>query len=349
MSTPATGPSVQTMTTKEDKKEIKFATIKPFDGKRENFQAFQANIGLYLLLNDETFKTDEKRILWILGFLQEGTASTWRNDYIRTHTKAGKLELAGETLEKFSKELNDSFYTSTEETDATNELKVLTQGNTPAEEFFTEFELLCGRAAIHNDKHKIDLLKGSIHQRLLQKILYSENLPNTYAEWREKAIRFDQNWRRAQAILGKPIPKDKGKDDKSQAPRYGNKYNPGRNNTRDPNAMEIDTMTSDERYSLLRKGACFNCKQTGHMAKDCPKKQTNPPRSNKPWWNDQNPRTGNKNYAESSGGSSHTSQKFNRETARKFIREIEWENEDEKTAFILNYDPEDYNGQQEDF
>jgi Zinc knuckle len=34
--------------------------------------------------------------------------------------------------------------------------------------------------------------------------------------------------------------------------------------------MVIDTLTMEERGSLLRQGKCFRCKKTGHMAKDCP-------------------------------------------------------------------------------
>ena len=36
--------------------------------------------------------------------------------------------------------------------------------------------------------------------------------------------------------------------------------------------MDVDSMTVEERAELLRKGACFICKQTGHIARTCPKK-----------------------------------------------------------------------------
>jgi len=43
--------------------------------------------------------------------------------------------------------------------------------------------------------------------------------------------------------------------------------------TRDPNAMDVDSMTIEERHDLMRKGACFFCKQPGHIATNCPKKK----------------------------------------------------------------------------
>jgi hypothetical protein len=39
--------------------------------------------------------------------------------------------------------------------------------------------------------------------------------------------------------------------------------------------MDIDRLGMDERTELMRKGACFNCRQVGHIAKDCPRKQWN--------------------------------------------------------------------------
>ena len=40
----------------------------------------------------------------------------------------------------------------------------------------------------------------------------------------------------------------------------------------DPNAMDIDAMTIKERDDLMKKGACFYCKQVGHVAQNCSKR-----------------------------------------------------------------------------
>ena len=37
---------------------------------------------------------------------------------------------------------------------------------------------------------------------------------------------------------------------------------------RDPDAMDIDRLSPEECSTLMRKGACFICKEPGHMAKD---------------------------------------------------------------------------------
>ena len=41
--------------------------------------------------------------------------------------------------------------------------------------------------------------------------------------------------------------------------------------------MDVDAMTVEERNDLMKRGACFFCKQPGHLSKECPKKKKNYP------------------------------------------------------------------------
>ena len=39
---------------------------------------------------------------------------------------------------------------------------------------------------------------------------------------------------------------------------------------RDPNAMDVDSMTTNKQAELMRKGTCFKCKKTRHRRDQCP-------------------------------------------------------------------------------
>ena len=53
-------------------------------------------------------------------------------------------------------------------------------------------------------------------------------------------------------------------------------FDPG---PKDPNAMDVDAMTTKERTKLMKKGLCFSCKKLGHLSQNCPNKtpRTSPP------------------------------------------------------------------------
>jgi Zinc knuckle len=47
----------------------------------------------------------------------------------------------------------------------------------------------------------------------------------------------------------------------------------------DVDGVAVNAMTAEEKADCMKQGACFFCKNTGHMAKTCPKKQGR----KKPW------------------------------------------------------------------
>jgi hypothetical protein len=78
---------------------------------------------------------------------------------------------------------------------------LLRQGTRPAEEFFVEFEEYKALAK-YNDEGYIAILKCNLSPGLVRHIYEFETVPVTYAKWKEYTLRFDQNYREYQALVG---------------------------------------------------------------------------------------------------------------------------------------------------
>ena len=104
---------------------------------------------------------------------------------------------------------------------------------------------------------------------ILQKIFAQLTIPKTIGEWDEQASQYDAQYRRVREILNRR----RGVSTTTQTkrtfttPRF----------TRDPNAMDIDRMTIEERNKHMKENRCFNCHKIGHRAKDCQQKGSNNP------------------------------------------------------------------------
>ena len=148
------------------------------------------------------------------------------------------------------------------------------------------------------------MFRWILNPSLAMKILTDPNKSNTLEDlkfrgvitqprWFSKAIQYDHIYRDARAAQRE----DRSSNYNSnktysfcQAVQKGNECS-WRNTKpapyRDLNAMDIDyiemaisAMTYKERGEFLKKGLCFNCKQPGHISRDCPKKNPNRSTSN---------------------------------------------------------------------
>ncbi|KIM75175.1 hypothetical protein PILCRDRAFT_13859 [Piloderma croceum F 1598] len=143
--------------------------------------------------------------------MTEGTPGQWAQNFIEkveAQATAGViLEAAWGTWAKFAAALKASFADPNKGKNSYNALEELTYSpGHSADEFLQEFETLAGRTgymgATPNDAHLIVLLEQKVPIRLLNKV-YNDVVPTTYADYKEKIIRYDNLNQKLKAITPK--------------------------------------------------------------------------------------------------------------------------------------------------
>lgn len=99
----------------------------------------------------------------------------------------------------------------------------------------------------------------------MEKINNLEQPPTTIEGWYKKASEFDNRFRQTKAIAermrGGSTNREKKKYNfRGNAPRYVPSV--------DPNAMNIDRLSMQEKDEHMKKGLCFECHKPGHRASD---------------------------------------------------------------------------------
>lgn len=252
----------------------------PFDGDRKKTETFLQECRVYLHINRGVYTTDEDKIIFILSFMNSKEALRWKQTYLRSIlTRDGDMNFPD--IQTFVQVLENYFQPANLGQDAAHQLNLLKQGKKTAEEVLTEFRLLSSQAGYvvetaTDHLHLIERIQRVLNASLVRKIRLMENPPTTIDGWVEKAIFFDNMYRSTMEVLEqkakeeRTIPRNKTNSSKKfDYPNYfGNRNTRTTRERNDPDAMDIDVMSTEKRFTLMKKGLCFICEKPGHLAKE---------------------------------------------------------------------------------
>lgn len=239
--------------------EIKVGQPKTFNGDLSVVKQWATLVTTYLYLNQEIYNTDEKKIIFTLSFMTEGTAASW------AHQKSSRAlavvnghHYGWGTWEQFKAEFDRAFNYGDHALRARQNLQSLRQTGS-VDKYISEFRTHWGVSGINENSALIGYFQTGIKPALMKQIFAMEHVPSTIEGWIEKASLFDSNFRMAQAI-------SRGNSYQTP-PQYQNKYKPYHGaKPRDPNAMDIDgvTLSREEKDRHFKEGLCFECGNKGH-------------------------------------------------------------------------------------
>ncbi len=167
-------------------------------------EEFWDSVLLYTCVNWKHYQAAERYIGFVLSFLTEGSAASWRRNYIKKHAEKGTF--LQQNKDEFTQEIKEEFAPTFSKEEALESLKSLRQGNTPIDTHNITFKGLVAKAGIEKEAVSlISLYQDSITGGLLARILNHEQPENltTINDWYNKAAQHEKQWLRLRQIQGR--------------------------------------------------------------------------------------------------------------------------------------------------
>jgi Ty3 transposon capsid-like protein/Zinc knuckle len=269
-------PVVQTLTMAQPangSKELNHNKPEPFNKNRDSFKKFLQNVEVYMDVNHETYNNDLRKIVFILSFMATGSAATWKAQFIdeayARPAPPNPNDRLG-TYTQFRKNLMEAFSMFDSLGDVLDELQSLRKKKTESiNEHIAKFKMLAAKSKIDTTNFlTIELFKETLPWGLTLQLMKLETPLKTIADWYEWAAELDHK----HAKINQAIERTRGTGGKDKTPQK-KYYFPRQEH--DPNAMDVDRLTIEERDKLLKEGKCFKCRKTGHQANKCPEEDNN--------------------------------------------------------------------------
>src|SRR5271168_4560098 len=224
-----------------------------------------------MTLNGTIYNTDEKKIIFMLSFMTEGTAQAWKEVFVQDiiNNQANNFG----TLLQFIANLKKAFEAPDAKGDARARLRQLKQGKDSVDDYVAQFRILAGKAKMTDNKALTKYFMEGINIGILQKIFAQDKLPTTITEWYERTSRCDSHYRRVQEILGQR----RGTTSKAQTtnnmkkpfiPKYTLKEE-------DPNVMDVDRLSTKEKNEHVAKGQWFEHHEKENLAQNSEEQKLN--------------------------------------------------------------------------
>jgi len=258
-----------------DPDEIKVSPPEYFDGTRTKLITFERQLAVYFAghlkkFGDNVQEKDQNKILFALSYMRGGRAEEWANAFIDRATTSGSWG----TWEQFRSQLQGTFRDANETISAQHRLATMKQGTRPAEDYFIAFDADIRLAGYNEKTHAsvlINYLEENLAPALVDRIYGNLPLPVTYQDWKTKAISLDQLHRRRE--------ERKKLSREFRAPLHIPRTLPASPHVQPPPAPAAPVSQTplgagqpmDIDRTRVHPRRCFNCKEVGHLARDCPK------------------------------------------------------------------------------
>ncbi|KIO09262.1 hypothetical protein M404DRAFT_22452 [Pisolithus tinctorius Marx 270] len=155
--------------------ELKIGALSDFDGNQKNAMSWLYSVQRYLMVNEEVYDTDTKKVVYTLLYMKRGVA----------HSRAA-------TFQKTSLEKNPPSFGSF--ADFKKDFKDL---------FISPDTTGTAIAKLHTMKQKDSFFSQGLKPFIVNHIHMMETTPTKITEWYTQAQKFNTKWRKVNELSGK--------------------------------------------------------------------------------------------------------------------------------------------------
>ena len=152
---------------------------------------FLQEIKIYLLGNEGLYPSNQDKILFVLSYMSDGDANTWKGEYSKAAEQSAAQNNTPLTLgdyDTFLKRLTDDFSPYDAPKDMIHDMKEMRMNNTPIKEHAAKFKMLMTKSKLAKNDAVMEYFRETLSFSLQRNIMKLPNQPANLDDWYMWAI-----------------------------------------------------------------------------------------------------------------------------------------------------------------